>query len=53
VSGFDAQCRENAVRRSRRNVCIVSCHTSRNKVVEASEVGLEAVQHLATRGESS
>lgn len=33
---------------SRRNVCIVSGHSSRMKVVEVSEVGLEAVQRLAT-----
>jgi len=31
----------------RRNVCIVSGFSSRNKVVEASEVDLEAVQRLA------
>jgi uncharacterized protein (TIGR00251 family) len=38
---------------SRRNVCIVSGHTSRTKVVEISEVGLEAVQRLVTKGEIS
>ena len=38
---------------SRRNVCIISGHTSRTKVVEVSEVGLEAVQRLATKGEIS
>jgi len=32
---------------SRRNVCIVSGHSSRTKVVEVSEVGLDAVQRLA------
>ena len=37
---------------SRRNVCIVSGHTSRTKVVEVSEVTLEAVQSLATEGET-
>jgi uncharacterized protein len=31
----------------RRNVCIVSGFSSRSKVVEASEVDLEAVQRLA------
>jgi uncharacterized protein (TIGR00251 family) len=31
----------------RRNVCIVSGFSSRNKVIEASEVDLEAVQRLA------
>ena len=31
----------------RRNVCIVSGFASRNKVIEASEVDLEAVQRLA------
>jgi len=31
----------------RRNVCIVSGFSSRNKVVEASEVDMEAVQRLA------
>jgi hypothetical protein len=31
----------------RRNVCIVSGFSSRNKVVEASEVDLDAVQRLA------
>lgn len=38
---------------SRRNVCIVSGHSSRTKVVEVSEVGLEAVQRLATEGDIS
>jgi uncharacterized protein (TIGR00251 family) len=38
---------------SRRNVCIVSGHTSRTKVVEVSEVSLQAVQRLATEGETS
>lgn len=38
---------------SRRNVCIVSGETSRTKVVEVSEVGLKAVQRLATEGVSS
>lgn len=38
---------------SRRNVCIVSGHTSRTKVVEVSEVGLEAVQRLAIKGVGS
>lgn len=37
---------------SRRNVCIVSGHSSRTKVVEVSEVGLDAVQRLAM-GEKS
>ena len=32
---------------SRRNVCIVSGHSSRNKIVEVSGVELEAVQRLA------
>lgn len=32
---------------SRRNVCIVSGHSSRTKVVEVGEVGLEDVQRLA------
>jgi len=40
VSGFDP----------RLNVCIVSSHTSRTTVVEVSEVGLDAAQHLATKG---
>ena len=31
----------------RRNVCIVSGFSSRNKVIDASEVDLEAVQRLA------
>lgn len=38
---------------SRRNVCIVSGHSSRTKVVEVSEVGLEGVQRLATEGDIS
>lgn len=38
---------------SRRNVCIVSGHSSRTKVVEVSEVDLEVVRRLATEGESS
>jgi uncharacterized protein len=38
---------------SRRNVCIVSGLTSRTKVVEVSEVGLDAVQRLATQGVTS
>jgi hypothetical protein len=32
---------------SRRNVCIVSGHSSRTKVVEISEVNLESIQRLA------
>jgi uncharacterized protein (TIGR00251 family) len=36
-----------ALRISRRNVCIVSGHSSRTKVVEISEVNLEAIQRLA------
>ena len=32
---------------SRRNVCIVSGHSSRNKIVEVRGVELEAVQRLA------
>ena len=32
---------------ARRNVCIVSGFSSRNKVIEATEVALEAVQRLA------
>ena len=32
---------------SRRNVCIVSGHSSRNKIVEVCGVELEAVQRLA------
>lgn len=38
---------------SRRSVCIVSGHSSRTKVVEVSEVALEAVQRLATKGDNS
>jgi uncharacterized protein len=37
---------------SRRNVCIVSGHSSRTKVVEVGEVDLKAVQRLAVEGES-
>ena len=36
---------------ARRNVCIVSGNSSRTKVVEVSEVTLEAVQRLATEGD--
>jgi uncharacterized protein (TIGR00251 family) len=36
-----------ALKISRRNVCIVSGHSSRTKVVEISEVNLEAIQRLA------
>ena len=32
---------------ARRNVCIVSGHSSRTKAVEVREVDLESVQHLA------
>jgi uncharacterized protein (TIGR00251 family) len=32
---------------SRRNVCIVSGHTSRTKLIEISEATLESVQRLA------
>ncbi|MFL5470334.1 MAG: DUF167 domain-containing protein [Gemmatimonadaceae bacterium] len=32
---------------SRRNVCIVSGHSSRAKTIEISEVELESVQRLA------
>jgi len=32
---------------SRRNVCIVSGHTSRTKLIEISEASLESVQRLA------
>jgi uncharacterized protein YggU (UPF0235/DUF167 family) len=63
VIGFDAHRRGDGVRLigflsdtlgvSRRNVCIVSGHTSRTKVVEVSEVSLEAVQRLATEGVTS
>lgn len=38
---------------TRRNVCIGSGESSRTKVVEVSEVELEAVQRLAAEGESS
>ncbi|MDP9201464.1 MAG: hypothetical protein M3P26_05975 [Gemmatimonadota bacterium] len=53
MSAFDAHRRGEAVRFSRRNVCIVSGQSSRTKVIEVSEVGLEAVQRLATEGEMS
>jgi uncharacterized protein (TIGR00251 family) len=36
-----------ALNTSRRNVCIVSGHTSRTKLIEISEVSLESIQHLA------
>jgi uncharacterized protein (TIGR00251 family) len=36
-----------ALETSRRNVCIVSGHSSRTKVVEISGVDLESVQRLA------
>jgi uncharacterized protein (TIGR00251 family) len=36
-----------ALNTSRRNVCIVSGHSSRTKLVEISEVNLESVQRLA------
>ena len=36
---------------ARRNVCIVSGNSSRTKVVEVSEVTLEAIQRLATEGD--
>jgi uncharacterized protein (TIGR00251 family) len=32
---------------SRRNVCIVSGHTSRSKIVEVSGVEMETIKHLA------
>lgn len=35
------------LRIARRNVCIVSGFTSRNKIVEISEVDLETIQRLA------
>ena len=38
---------------SRRNVCIVCGPTPRTKVVEVSDVALEAVQRLATEGVNS
>jgi uncharacterized protein (TIGR00251 family) len=38
---------------SRRSVCIVSGQSSRTKVVEVSEVDLEAIRRLATEGEIS
>ena len=36
-----------ALETSRRNVCIVSGHSSRTKIVEISEVDLESIQQLA------
>jgi len=36
-----------ALQTSRRNVCIVSGHSSRTKIIEISEVDLESVQRLA------
>jgi uncharacterized protein YggU (UPF0235/DUF167 family) len=36
-----------ALNTSRRNVCIVSVHSSRTKLIEISEANLESVQHLA------
>jgi uncharacterized protein len=36
-----------ALNTTRRNVCIVSGHSSRTKLIEISEVGLESVQRLA------
>jgi uncharacterized protein (TIGR00251 family) len=36
-----------ALKTARRNVCIVSGHSSRTKAVEVREVDLESVQHLA------
>jgi uncharacterized protein (TIGR00251 family) len=36
-----------ALKTSRRNVCIVSGHSSRTKIVEISEADLESVQRLA------
>jgi uncharacterized protein (TIGR00251 family) len=36
-----------ALNTSRRNVCIVSGHTSRTKLIEISEVSLKSIQHLA------
>jgi uncharacterized protein (TIGR00251 family) len=36
-----------ALNTSRRNVCIVSGHTSRTKLIEISEASLESVQRLA------
>ena len=36
-----------ALNTSRRNVCIVSGHTSRTKLIEISDASLESVQHLA------
>jgi len=48
VTGFDARVSGDAVRfSSRRNVCIVSGLSSRNKMIEVREVDLESVQHLA------
>jgi uncharacterized protein (TIGR00251 family) len=37
----------SALKISRRNVCIVSGHSSRTKVVEISEGNLESIQRLA------
>jgi uncharacterized protein len=36
-----------ALNTSRRNVCIVSGHTSRTKLIEISEANLESIQRLA------
>jgi uncharacterized protein (TIGR00251 family) len=36
-----------ALNTSRRNVCIVSGHSSRTKLIEISEASLESVQRLA------
>jgi uncharacterized protein len=36
-----------ALQTLRRNVCIVSGHSSRTKIIEISEVDLESVQRLA------
>jgi uncharacterized protein (TIGR00251 family) len=36
-----------ALNTSRRNVCIVSGHTSRTKLIEISDASLESVQRLA------
>jgi len=36
-----------ALNTSRRNVCIVSGHTSRTKLIEISEASLESIQRLA------
>ena len=40
----------HSLKTSRRNVCIISGHTSRTKVVEISKVCLEAVQRLVNEG---